>query len=149
RNAKCKTYFQDTIYLKKYFSMEERSLWQELRLLLTNIAGNWSNTEGETMVFSVCEKSGQEGKLIVTDKSKNAITTVYSINTYLPENLEPIFYIDAGADWDSKRWYKIKEISPASMLLIEISKSAGRKEVGNEILYTKKTDGNSSGQIKK
>ena len=117
--------------------------------MLTNIAGNWYNAEGETMAFSVCEKAGQEGKLVATDKNKNAVTTVYSINTYLPENLEPVFYIDTGTDWDSKRWYKIKGISQASMLLIEISKTAGRKEVGNEISYTKKAGDNSASQAKK
>jgi hypothetical protein len=130
--------------------MEEKSLWQVLRMLLMNIAGDWYDTEkGETRGFSFCEKAGQEGQLIITDKNRNSVTTVYSVNTYMQENLEPVFYIDTGTDWDAKRWYKIKEISSDSLLLIEISKTVERKETGNEISYMKKADNNFSDQMKK
>jgi hypothetical protein len=119
--------------------MEERSLWQDLRTVLKNIAGQWYAAEkDETMVFSVCETSSQEAAVTITDKNKNKSDTVYSVGAYLPESLEAIFYIDMGKDWHSKRWYKINEISPTNMRIIEISKSAERKEIGNEIFCTKK-----------
>lgn len=119
--------------------MEEKSLWQDLRTVLKNIAGQWYAAEkDETMVFAVCESSSHEAAVTITDKNKNKSDTIYSVSTYLTEDLDAIFYIDMGRDWHSSHWFKIKEISPTNMRLIEMSKSAGRKEIGNEIFYTRK-----------
>jgi hypothetical protein len=117
----------------------EKPIWQELKDVLTTIAGQWyAEAPDQTLVFSFCEKPMQDAKLLTISKDKKSEENVYTVGAYLGDNLESLFYIDMGMFWDTKRWYKIKEISPAKMVIIEIEKAAGRKEISNEFSYTRK-----------
>lgn len=80
----------------------------------------------------------QDAKLVTINKDKKSEENVYTVGAYLGDNLESLFYIDIGMFWDTKRWYKIKEISSAAMVIIEIEKAAGRKEISNEFSYIRK-----------
>jgi hypothetical protein len=113
--------------------MEETSIWQEKKDLLNNIAGHWyAEAADQTLIFSFCIPPAQEAALMIIEKNKPAAETVYSVGSYLGENIQSIYYIDMGAVWDKKRWYKIKEITSSKMLLTEIEKAAGRKEISSE-----------------
>jgi len=130
--------------------MEEKSIWQAYRELLKTIAGNWhAEAIDQTLIFSSCDKPSREGNLITIDKNKKTSETVYSVGSYLGDNIESISFIEIGLNWDTKRWYKIKEITPAKMLLIEIEKAAGRKEISREFLYIRTTGLNSADETLK
>jgi hypothetical protein len=119
--------------------MEEKSIWRELKDVLTTIVGHWyAEAADQTLIFSLCEKPMQDAKLLTINKDKKTMEDVYSVGAYLGDSLESLFYIDIGMFWDTKRWYKIKEISPAKMVIIEIEKAAGRKEISNEFSYIRK-----------
>jgi hypothetical protein len=120
--------------------MIEKLVWPILQDVLTSLAGAWYAEEtGQTLVFTFYRKPLSDAQLITIDKDNKPTENLYSVGAFLGDDLQSIFYIETGRNWDTKRWYKIKEITPASMIIVEIEKAAGRKEIGNEILYTRKT----------
>ncbi|HMC85959.1 MAG TPA: hypothetical protein VKI61_10550 [Chitinophagaceae bacterium] len=119
--------------------MEEKSLWQDRRTMLTNIAGKWNAAGSEdTLVFSAMEKGAPEAKLIITESGKAPVDTIYSLCSCLTQDLQAFFYIEMGNGWHNTRWFKVNEVTPAGMRLVEISKNTERKEMGGEIVYAKR-----------
>ncbi len=121
--------------------MKEIRIWQELKDVLSMIAGRWyAEAVDQTLIFSVCELPSSEAKLITIEKNKTQVENIYSVGAYLGNELESLFYIDIGNHWDNKRWYKINQISSNKMTIVEIEKAAGRKEISNQFTFTRKTN---------
>src|SRR5450432_3882172 len=107
--------------------MEEKSGWQQRKEILTMLAGHWyAASIDQNLVFSFCEKLSGEAPLNITNKGIRPVETVYSLGSYLGEDMEAQFFIDIGLLWASEQWYKIKELTATKMLLVEIEKAAGR-----------------------
>ena len=119
--------------------MQETSIYQERKDVFSNIAGQWyAESIDQKMVFGGSERLSQEAALSITSKGKQPHEDVYSISSYLGDDNKPIFYIDIGQSWDTRRWFKIKEISAGKMVLVEMEKAIGRKETGGEVVYVKR-----------
>ena len=121
--------------------MAEDSIYQQYRDIKNKLVGHWyAEAVEQTLIFYFSEKPTDTEKLTMISKDLKTVDTFYSVGTYLDENIQSVFYIDIGLGWELKRYYKIKNLTSTKMSLIEIDKTAERKEMGNEFSYTRKID---------